>query len=326
MKILLVDDTRTERVIMAARLKKMGHEIVIGENGKQAVELYFEQRPDLVLLDVMMPIMDGFEAARQMRRIVDDWVPIIFLSARTDSENIAQGIEAGGDDYLVKPVDSVVLSAKMKAMHRIAAVRSRLVETTQELEKVNRELQRLANLDGLTGLSNRRTMQRFLEMEVKRCSRNRLPLSVIMADLDHFKIYNDVFGHLAGDDSLRAVAETLALHARRPTDLVARYGGEEFCVVLSETPHPGAVGIAEELRSSVEALAIPHCETLDPPLVTLSAGVVTLVPGPATSVESLLGYADTALYQAKQAGRNRVCVHAPGQTLPAGSTPQIPTP
>ena len=306
MKILLVDDTATERMIMATYLKKMGHDVVTGENGEQAVKLFKEDPPDLILLDVIMPIMDGHEAARKIRSLSDEWIPIIFLSAKTKADDIAAGIEAGGDDYLTKPVDQTVLSAKMQAMQRIAAMRQRLLDVTLKLDKANQELSRLINVDGLTGIANRRYLDHFLEHEVKRLQRSKKPIALIMADIDHFKAYNDHFGHIAGDNCLKTIGSTLQNQLNRPADFAARYGGEEFCIVLPETNLSGGTHVAEKLRMAVESLNIAQSPTVSEKHVTMSLGVAGCSGGEECHAKTLLHMADQALYQAKQAGRNQV--------------------
>jgi diguanylate cyclase (GGDEF)-like protein len=310
MKILLIDDTKVERTIVATYLKKMGHEVITGNNGREALELYQKEDADLVLMDVAMPVMDGYEAARRMRTVKEDWIPIIFLSGNADPEDIVAGIAAGGDDYLTKPVDKTILSAKMAAMERIADMRTQLLELSQELARANSELQKLADADGLTGLANRRTLDNYLEREVARAIREAHPISVIMIDLDHFKAYNDHYGHLAGDNCLKQIAAVLRREIKRPGDLVGRYGGEEFCAVLPDTGHEGVRHIAEHIRHEVKKLAIPHSGNGKRKVVTLSLGVVTHIPDPSFPVTRLLSDADKALYHAKQSGRNRVEVYS----------------
>ena len=308
MKILLVDDTKTEQLIMTAYLNKLGHEVITGENGQQAVELYKSEQPDLVIMDVIMPVMDGHDAAKEIRSYSDDWVPIIFLSARVEPDDIAQGIEAGGDDYLTKPVDHTVLEAKMKAMQRIAEMRHRLIKVSTELEKANDELKQLANADGLTGLSNRRYMDKFLRVEISRGIRYEQPISIILADVDHFKPFNDNYGHLEGDDCLKKIANALENVCKRQTDLVARYGGEEFAIILPDTKAENAEIMAERLRKAVEDLKIPHAYSSTGAVCTMSLGVFTVVPQKGDKGEAMLAKADAALYQAKQGGRNQFAV------------------
>ncbi len=305
MKILLADDTPTELKLVSSYLRKMGHEVVGATNGQEAVELYNNEDVDLVLMDAIMPVMDGYEA-KQIRHGRDGWVPIIFLSARTDPDDIAAGIEAGGDDYITKPVNEVILAAKMSAMARIAAMRQRLLEVSLELEQANAELQKLADVDGLTGLANRRSIDNYLEHEIARCVREDHPIAAIMIDLDHFKAYNDHYGHLAGDNCLKRIAGILKNEIKRPGDLVGRFGGEEFCAILPNTDRDGAMCVAENLRSTVENLRISHEGNRDTKLVTLSLGVAVHLPDPSFPITKLLDDADKALYHAKQSGRNRV--------------------
>ncbi|MDH5766213.1 MAG: diguanylate cyclase [Gammaproteobacteria bacterium] len=305
MKILLVDDTKTDRLIMSTYLSKMGHDVVLAENGVQAVSTYKEVMPDLLVMDVIMPEMDGYEAAQNIRKMSDEWIPIIFLSARIKSEDIIKGIEAGGDDYLTKPIDHRVLAAKMKAMQRIAEMRHKLIDATSELQSVNKELKELVNLDGLTRLANRRYLDEFLKKEISRAIRHKLPITVILADVDHFKTYNDNYGHLAGDDCLKAIAHALKQVCRRPTDLVARYGGEEFAIILPDTQVENSMFMAEKLRSVIEALGVTHDYSTTSNVVTMSLGVCSLVPEINSSTEELLKKADDALYSAKKAGRNQ---------------------
>jgi diguanylate cyclase (GGDEF)-like protein len=306
MNILLVDDTRTEQHIMTVRLSEMGHEVTCCSNGQEAIELYNRNDFDLVLMDVIMPIMDGHEAARRIRTLENDWVPIIFLSGRTSPDDIAAGIAAGGDDYLNKPVDETVLAAKMTAMQRIAAMRHRLISVSHELENANSELLKLANADGLTGLSNRRIIDQYLEKETARAIRSDHSITVIMMDLDNFKAYNDNYGHIAGDSCLKKVSKVLKNSVRRPEDLVGRYGGEEFCVILPNTDMNGAMFVAERIRTSIQELKIPHTGNADLGVVTISLGIASRVPGQKAPATQLLNEADKALYKAKVSGRNRV--------------------
>ncbi|MDH5473510.1 MAG: diguanylate cyclase [Gammaproteobacteria bacterium] len=310
MKILVVDDNNTDRLVMNTYLLRMGYEVVLGGNGLQAVELYKENQPDLVVMDVNMPEMNGYDAAQKIRQISDEWIPIIFLSARIGSEDIVKGIEAGGDDYLVKPIDHQVLEAKMKAMQRIAEMRHKLVEMAFELKQANAELKQLVNIDGLTGLFNRRYLDDFLVREVARSKRYQQSLTVILCDIDYFKVFNDTYGHLEGDDCLRGVSAILKNSCRRPTDLVARYGGEEFAIILSDMDSEAAVIMAETIREAIEAEQIPHKKSLVSQVVTMSLGVCSLIPEHGDTPETFLQKADVALYQAKQAGRNQVKMNA----------------
>jgi len=311
MKVLIVDDSPTIRAALRTLVEQMGHSVIDAEDGSKGLATYRDSRPDLVLIDVVMPVMDGYDAARQMRQIrPDEWVPIIFLSSKEADQDLDRAIEAGGDDYLVKPVSFVVLNAKIRALQRIEATRVKLVETSRELAAANRELENLSRQDGLTGIANRRYFDSYLLTEMKRASRERQPLSLILADVDYFKAYNDYYGHQAGDDCLRQVAEALKSVGKRPADLAARYGGEEFAMVLPATSLEGATDVAKLLARTIEGLAVAHVRSGVSDKISLSQGIASLVPGNDTRPESIIELADQALYQAKQQGRNRYVVAA----------------
>ncbi len=309
MKILVVDDSPTIRAALRGLLERMGHTVVEASDGKEALQMYRQDRPGLVLIDVVMPIMDGYESARHMRETkADEWVPIIFLSSKEADQDLDRAIEAGGDDYLVKPVSFVVLNAKIRALQRLESMRTKQLEMSRDLASANRELEKLSRQDGLTGIANRRYFDSYLVTEVRRGARERQPLSLILSDVDHFKAFNDCYGHQAGDDCLRRVAAALSSAGRRPADLAARYGGEEFAMVLPGTVLDGAVDVAQAVSRVIEGLAIPHERSAVDRKVTLSQGIVSLTPEKETSSEDLIQRADQALYLAKQQGRNRYVV------------------
>ena len=308
MKALVIEDSQTGLAVVSQHLERMGILPIAATDGESGVAAFRQHNPDIVLLDVVLPGMDGYEVARRIRAIEQsgEWTPIIFLTARTADTDLVQGITAGGDDYLFKPISEVVLAAKVRAMQRILQMRYSLVVLTRKLDAANQELTRLTSLDGLTGLSNRRHFDETMLREWRRAARYKRPLSLVLVDVDHFKQYNDTYGHLAGDECLKTVASALQAVSRRPSDLVARYGGEEFALVLPETDLSGARSVAEGLCDAIRALQLPHAAAASGH-VTISVGVASLLPGNGTGgPQNLIAEADLALYAAKSGGRDRV--------------------
>jgi diguanylate cyclase (GGDEF)-like protein len=312
MKLLIVDDSESILAYLEKLATTLGLEPIPANSGSTALSLYREHKPDFILLDVEMPGMSGLDVAREIRDGESksgsaEWTPIIFLTGLASDQQLASGIEAGGDDYLVKPVNPVVLSSKIQAMRRIQGLRQNLLTVTNQLEAANRKLQGLAATDGLTGLSNRRHLDEHLETEWRRAAREGQELSFMMVDVDFFKKYNDAYGHLQGDECLRRVASSLKESVRRPGDIVARYGGEEFAILLPNTPASGGGHVALLAQKRVAAMQIEHKASEASQYVTVSIGVATLTPKTlGESLETLTEQADQALYQAKRLGRNRV--------------------
>jgi diguanylate cyclase (GGDEF)-like protein len=311
MRILYADDSQTSRRTVGDLLRSMGHEVVEATDGRQLIEAFRERIPDLVMLDVDMPRMNGYDAAREIRLMCGaaDWIPIMFLSGKVDDADVATGILAGGDDYLTKPVGPQVLRAKIQAMQRITDMRQRLVNVTRELAASNRALQELSSRDGMTGISNRREFDVAIEREWNHAQRGRSPLGLILCDIDHFKAYNDTYGHQLGDDCLRAIAQALQGTVRRKVDLAARYGGEEFALLLPDTAPVSALLMAGRALEAVRSLGIPHAGS-PRGHVTASLGVVSAVPKASELPSQLVAAADRALYEAKTKGRNQAVMHA----------------
>ena len=309
MKILVIEDSKSSLKRLCDYIQKMCFHPLSAETGHQGIDVFLNERPDLVLLDIIMPDIDGFEVARQIRQLEapGDWTPIIFLSSLSKDKDIEKGIAAGGDDYLLKPISEIVLAAKIRAMQRILQMRQSLLVLTRKLDSANQELKRLTSLDGLTGIANRRHFDSMLEREWRRAMRQGDEVSILMCDIDFFKQYNDAYGHQSGDECLRLFAQTLSGTMDRGGDLLARYGGEEFAAVLPSTALRGAVHVAEQMRKAIDRLKIEHKET---PFgyITASFGIASAVAMPETDPQDIVGAADRALYKAKHNGRNRVCV------------------
>ncbi|MBC8284681.1 MAG: PleD family two-component system response regulator [Nitrospinae bacterium] len=300
MTVLIVDDTPANIGVLSKTLKPQGYEIAIAPSGDIALKILPKVMPDLILLDVMMPGIDGFETCRQIKEneTLKD-IPIIFVTAKTDMEDILKGFSLGGVDYITKPFYREVVLARVQAHLRV----KKLIDT---LEHHQKHLEELATHDGLTGLNNRRSFDDFLDREWKRSIREKANMSLIMIDIDFFKKFNDVYGHQAGDDCLKKVATALTENLFRPSDFVARYGGEEFVVVLPGTDEKGALKLAEPLRDSVEKLNIEHAQSEVGNCVTISLGLITALASSKLSLEETIKQADELLYQAKNEGRNRV--------------------
>ncbi|MCB1994361.1 MAG: diguanylate cyclase [Burkholderiaceae bacterium] len=307
MTVLVVDDSTVMRRVLCDMLVAHGHRALEAADGHVALAQFSAHRPDLVLLDVELPGQDGYAVARAIRAAeAGSWTPIIFLSGHGDDRSLWDGIAAGGDDYLTKPVGSLALMAKLHAMQRLQRMRRRLVELTTELQEANERLENLSRIDALTGLGNRRDFDLRLAAELDRCRRDGKPMTLMLCDVDHFKRYNDWLGHPAGDACLQALAEVLrGVVSHRPRHAACRYGGEEFALLLPEAPPSGALAMARVLQRVLASRALPHPKSKVSPYVTLSGGITTCTPDERTNAADLVLRADAALYTAKQAGRAR---------------------
>jgi diguanylate cyclase (GGDEF)-like protein len=306
-KILIIDDSTTILALLAAAVRAMKLEPLTAESGEQGLALFAAHEPSMVLLDVNMPGIDGYETARRIRAArPEEWIPIIFLSASEDDQDLERAIECGGDDYLVKPVSVVVLGAKIRALQRLDQMRRKVLEISNELSAANLRLETLSQQDGLTGIANRRAFDFLMERHFRSAVRRRDALSVVLCDIDHFKAYNDHYGHVAGDECLRQVAAALARSCKRAIDVAARYGGEEFALLLPDTPAAGALHVAQAARHELRALALPHAASPTSSIVTFSAGVATFSAEADNVSSDLTRRADEALYRAKHLGRDRV--------------------
>ncbi|ENJ1687775.1 GGDEF domain-containing response regulator [Vibrio parahaemolyticus] len=304
MRILLVDDVQLDRMQLAIRLKQLGHIVKAVGSGIEALNTYESFDPELVLLDISMPEMNGFEVSLHVRETFPDWIPIIFLSSHEEPEMIAKAIDAGGDDYLIKPVDKLVLNSKLIAMQRIAYMRRELKQATVQLEQVNQLLTQQANEDGLTKLFNRRYIDQKLDSMVAWHGRHHMPMAMILLDVDFFKPFNDNYGHIEGDRCLQAIANQLKATFCRSGEYVGRYGGEEFVVLLSSTDAQTAEREAERIQEAMYFLDYQHEFSSVANRVTVSQGVFVFQPTGKENQADLYATADRALYTSKSLGRN----------------------
>jgi diguanylate cyclase (GGDEF)-like protein len=304
-KVLIVDDSPTPRLIIRRELERLGHECEVAEDGQGALDAIPSFEPDVVISDWMMPGMDGDELCRRVRSDPDlPYTYFILLTSLDDPASVIRGMEAGADDHLGKSFDQAELQTRLIAAERVAALHRRLAAQQAELHRLNAVLRADSRRDHLTGLGNRMRQDEDLAILVSRAERYGQAFGVVLFDVDRFKAYNDTAGHPAGDEVLRSVAAAL-VDVCREGDAVYRYGGEELLVVVPEQDLEGASLAAERMRAEVEGLAIPHPGIGPPPgVVTVSGGVACHAPG--EDVGSLLERADKVLYKAKNGGRNRI--------------------
>ncbi|TWI66615.1 PAS domain S-box-containing protein/diguanylate cyclase (GGDEF)-like protein [Pseudoduganella lurida] len=419
--ILIVDDAPDNLAALRTQMVEQGYQTFVANSGERALQLAQRVHPDLILMDIVMPDMDGFEACRLLKaHPVTQRIPVIFMSARTEAEDVVAGFDLGAVDYIGKPLRMAEVCARVRAQLQIRASSETQQEQAERLRTIvnsmaeglliieasgriqftnpacdqylgyqadqlsgryigdllnplvaqeyldyfarhaanpatahshgTREviirhrngnsvcmdltltpmflrqplfigllhdithhklsedaLQRAAMVDPLTKIANRRHFDSFLEKEWQRATRTGAPLSLVLLDVDHFKLYNDSLGHAAGDICLQQVAGAIATHALRGTDLAARYGGEEFVLLFAETDLEAATGLAEAIRAHVEALRLPHPKSPTSPWITVSIGVATAYPQQLDITETLFVAADRAMYSAKEDGRNQIC-------------------
>lgn len=291
--VLIVDDSPANIHILAESLQEE-YDVLVATRGLQALEIAFrDPQPDVILLDMVMPEMNGHEVCRALKE--DDRtrnIPVIFVTADVSWETEQQSFELGAVDYVTKPFSIPVVRARVRT-HVTLKLRTDILE-------------HLAQIDGLTGIANRRSFDKAFASEWQRCARQDAPLSLILADVDHFKAYNDTYGHGAGDKCLRGIARIMEEHAARTGDLAARFGGEEFALLLPFTSHEGAMQVAERLRARIAEWVIDS-GTETARRVTISTGCATMHPTTGTDENVLSRAADDLLYKAKNEGRNRVC-------------------
>jgi diguanylate cyclase (GGDEF)-like protein len=298
-RILVVDDAMENIQILHHALRDE-HEVLFALDGETALQVALEQQPDLILLDAVMPGMDGYAVCAALRaspRLGD--IPVIFVTALSQPEDETRALEAGAVDFISKPFNVAVVRARVRSQLTI----KRQADAMRELSMT----------DGLTGVANRRSFNDTVEAEWRRCARAGLPLSVIMIDIDHFKLYNDHYGHQAGDQCLQQISAAMKRCAARPQDLLARYGGEEFILLLPQEALDGTEVVAQRILDEVRKLALPHAASPTAPQVSISMGLASALPPLDSSDPSaLIRAADANLYRAKQTGRNRYCISLDG--------------
>lgn len=331
--ILVADDERTLRNLMSRAVERDGYRSISVSDGYECLAYCQRELPDLILLDAIMPKMGGFECCDRLHALYGkDCPPILIITALQDTPSIERAFEVGAEDYITKPIHWEVLRQRIRRLIRAyQAMRElqrslqrehdlssrlslqvleerrlarQLELTNQKLELANVRLQELANLDGLTQIANRRAFDRWLNDQWARLSQERESLSLLLFDIDCFKLFNDTYGHQAGDDCLRRVAQVLEETICRPQDFVARYGGEELAAILPHTTLEGAQAVAKRTLEAVRALNIPHQNSLCSDRITLSIGVASVVPALEHPAQPLVRCADLALYRAKSDGRN----------------------
>jgi len=295
----MVEDSRVSLEVYAQRLEKRGYQVATAISAEEARAELEAGVPDLILLDVFMPKVSGFEFLRELRGDPKtSRVPIILISALSDTQHIVEGLELGANDYVTKPIVMPILTARMEALLRSSELVRRLEVQTELLSK-------LAAFDDLTGVYNRRSMFHHLEAELSRCRRYGRSLGILMVDIDHFKRVNDEHGHLVGDQALRWVATTLQ-NELRSMDFLCRYGGEEFCAILPETNRPGVARAGERLRAAIERTLFTQDEVQLS--LSISLGGASWAADESNDIPDLLARADAALLEAKRNGRNQVRV------------------
>lgn len=292
-RILIVDDAMENIRILHGALQDE-HEVLFALDGEKALLLAQSQRPDLILLDAVMPGMDGYAVLHALRGTLGMHdTPVIFVTALSSPEDETRALDAGAADFICKPVNAAVVRAR--------------VRTQLTVKRQADALRTLTLTDSLTGVANRRAFSERIDNEWRRTARAMAPLSLILADIDHFKLYNDHYGHQAGDACLEQVARAMCRAAHRPQDLVARYGGEEFAILLPDTDAAGAACVAQRVLDEVAALGIAHAASPTSAGLTASMGIASLLPERTGTSAALIRAADALLYQAKAEGRNRYC-------------------
>jgi diguanylate cyclase (GGDEF)-like protein len=307
--VLVIDDSPTNLAVLYDYLNNMGAEVLVKKDGESGIEIAIRKQPDIIILDVLMPTIDGYETCRRLKlESTTKAIPVIFASALVETADKLKGFEVGGVDYITKPFQLEEVLARIEVHLSIITLQQQLQLANQALEIANQKLYKQTVLDGLTQISNRRHFDDYLAQEWQRAVREKQSIALLICDIDFFKQYNDTYGHQGGDDCLKQIAQVMDNVPKRPMDLVARYGGEEFGVILPNTNIAGAIKISEKVCQVVRDLKISHEKSSAASYVTLSLGINCIVPTTENSITEFIEMADKALYQAKHQGRNRVCI------------------
>lgn len=318
--ILLIDDLPENLKLLTDLLSQLGYVVRSAVSGSRGIRSAKLKCPDIILLDINMPEMNGYQVCQALKNDPDLYnIPILFISTLDEIFDKLKAFQAGGVDYITKPFQIEEVVARIEAhltikrqqqVLKIEIIKRKQAEIelqkiNDQLQEVNHKLELLLNLDGLTQIANRRRFNDSLLFNWQHHQREQKSLALIIIDIDYFKLYNDSYGHQGGDDCLIQVAQAIAKVPQRIVDLVARYGGEEFAVILPNTSIEGALIIAESIKQAIAELAIPHQNSLVSDRITLSLGVASLIPTNEQGLETLIIHADTALYTAKKRGRNQ---------------------
>lgn len=302
--VLIVNDSATQRAIIRAFLEPVGCDVQDAKDGAEALDIVSTNRPHLILMDIEMPGLSGFDTCKAIRGFLqEDWIPIIYLSAHQQDKNLLEGFASGGDAYLTKPVQPLVLQAIVKAMLRIVTIQEELMSTNKKLEE-------MAHYDVLTKVMNRRGFDNMFDRMWKHHRRLNIPMTLAIIDVDYFKKFNDGYGHIEGDKCLRRMGEALNHTLLRPIDIAARYGGEEFALLLPGTNAQDAITVIERLQTTIHNMQIPHHLSGVSDVITVSIGYAdsTLCD----NQEEFIIRVDKALYTAKNNGRNQaICANIP---------------
>jgi diguanylate cyclase (GGDEF)-like protein len=317
--ILIIDDNPTNLRVAVDSLEHSGFNVLVARDGESGYKRALYAVPHLILLDIMMPKLDGFETCLRLKsHPITQQIPVIFMTALSSTQDKVRGFEVGALDYITKPIQQEELLARVNTHVKIQELNRQLQQQNQqlqqqaielqqakqELEAANQKLHYIANTDSLTQVANRRRFDDYLEFIWRSMAREKAPLSFILCDIDYFKCYNDFYGHQAGDICLSSVARSIQQAVKRPQDLLARYGGEEFAIVLPHTEVKGAVSVARSIQQKIADLQLPHAASKISDRITISLGICCHIPDLSYEFKMLIGAADRALYQAKKNGRN----------------------